>query len=224
MASFLRSPRRFWPVLATLAVTWGLVFVAAAQQAGYDHLRDSISALASRNAQLPWIGALAIAAGGIANIAASFMLRRVSQPAALALGLAGIALVVVALAPIRCDGGAAGCEMYPGGRDWISKTHLVGVGFYEFASVTAAVSAALALLRQGARPVAAVGLVGAVLSLLLFTAAPVELGLMQRAWLLVHSGLLACVPYLAVTAASRPDVSGLGLSGERPGAEGARAS
>ena len=75
----------------------------------------------------------------------------------------------------------------PGGSNWISKTHLAAVGFYEFASVSAAMSAALALLRGGARRAAAVCAAGALLSLLLFSAAPVELGLMQRAWLLVHS-------------------------------------
>ena len=185
-------------IVGSLIVTWGLVFLAASQQPGYDSLRDSISALASRSAHLPWIGAMAIAAGGIATLAASFLLRRVSQPAALSLALAGVALLVVALTPIRCVGGPAGCEMYPGGSNWISKTHLAAVGFYEFASVSAAMSAALALLRGGARRAAVVCAAGALLSLLLFSAAPVELGLMQRAWLLVHSGLLACVPYLAL--------------------------
>lgn len=198
MRSPLRSSRRFVLIVGSLFVTWGLVLLAASQQPGYDHVRDSISALASRSANLPWIGAMAIAAGSIATLAASFVLRRVSQPAALSLALAGVALLVVALTPIRCEGGPAGCEMYPGGSNWISKTHLAAVGFYEFASVTAAMSTALALLRAGGRRTAAVCVVGALLSLLLFVAAPIELGLMQRAWLLLHSALLACVPYLAV--------------------------
>ncbi len=223
MALFLRSSRRFSLIVASLAVTWGFVLLAAAQQPGYDHLRDSISSLAARGAHLPWIGAMAIAAGGSATVAASLVLRRVSQPAALALGVAGVALLVVALAPIGCPDGAAGCQMYPGGRDWIGKIHLAGVGFYEVGSVTAAASAALALLRSGARRAALAGMLGAGVSLLLFAAAPMDLGLMQRAWLLVHSLLLAGVPYLAVTTAGRGEVTPVGVRGDRPGAERAPA-
>jgi hypothetical protein len=195
-----RSSLRAASIIGSLAATWGVLFLAASQQPGYNHLRDGISALASRSAHLPWIGAIAIAMGGIATLAASFVLRRISQPAALSLALAGVALLVVAGTPISCAGGPAGCEMYPGGSNWISKTHLAAVGFYEFASVSAAMSAALALLRGGARRVAGVCAAGALISLLLFSAAPVELGLMQRAWLLLHSLLLAGVPYLSLPA------------------------
>ena len=218
MRSSLRSSLRSALIVGSLVVTWGLVLLAASQQPGYDHLRDSISALASRTAHLPWIGALAIAAGGIATLTASFVLRRVSQPAALSLALAGVALLVVAVTPIRCVGGPAGCEMYPGGSNWISTTHLAAVGFYEFASVAAAMSAALPLLRSGARRAAMVCVMGALLSLLLFSAAPIELGLMQRAWLLLHSVLLACVPYLALPAPSAHDMTVMteALSTESP--------
>lgn len=200
MQSSRRSSPRTVLIVGSLAATWGLVFLAASQQPGYNHLRDGISALASRSAHLPWIGAMAIALGGVATLAASFVLRRISQPAALSLALAGVALLAVAGTPISCIGGPAGCEMYPGGSNWISKAHLAAVGFYEFASVSAAMSTALALLRGGARRVAGVCAAGALVSLLLFSAAPIELGLMQRAWLLVHSLLLAGVPYLALPA------------------------
>ncbi len=59
-------------------------------------------------------------------------------------------------------------------------------------------------------------MLGAGLSLLLFAAAPMDLGLMQRAWLLVHSLLLAGVPYLAVTTAGRGEVKPVASAANAP--------
>jgi len=183
------SPKVF--LLLGLAAFWALLRVAVLQQPGYELSRDTISSLASQGAVNAWIGVLAFATGGLGTIGLSFLLRRISQPAGLALGLAGVALLIVGVTRINCLDGAAGCLMRDATDAWTGRIHLAGTVLYEVAFLGSVASAALCIWRAGSRAAPLLAMLGLLSSILFFAVLPVEIGLGQRAWLLVHTVLIA---------------------------------
>ena len=105
-------------VLGGLALFWAAFLVAAAANPGYSHRRDYVSVLAAQGAERGWLGVIAIAAAGLAMVAASAIVRPLSRMAATAVALAGIGFVVVSFTRLECPNGAAGCGL--GGRFEIS--------------------------------------------------------------------------------------------------------
>jgi hypothetical protein len=193
----LTGDARRWALLAPSAIgipaivaTWVFMRLAAIQQPGYDSLRDTISSLASEGATLAWLGMLTISVAGAATILASIPLRRVSQPAALALGVAGMALFVVAFTRIACPEGAAGCEMRTTTAHMTAEAHIIALVVFEIALTGAVASTALCLWRAGARTAAVIGIVAIVLSIGFFAVVPLDVGTRQRLWLLVNSVLI----------------------------------
>jgi hypothetical protein len=176
--------------LAAIVATWVVLGIARTAQPGYVAMRDTISSLASHGASFPWIGMAGIAIAGIATVMASFPLRRLSQPAALAMGVAGFALLVVAFTRIACPDGAAGCSMGGATDPATSTAHLAAIMVFEVTFVTAIGSAAICLWRSGARIASLGAIVGMVLSIVFVALAPMEVGMKQRLWLLVNSLLL----------------------------------
>lgn len=175
---------------AAIVAVWVLFRMAAIEQPGYEPMRDTISSLASEGASHAWIGMLGIATAGGATVIASFPLRRISQPAALAMGVAGFALVLVALTRIACPDGAASCSMGPATDYSTATAHTIGQIVFEVLFVGAIGSAAICLWRAGARVTSTAAVVGMVLSILLFTVFPIEIGMQQRLWLFVNSILM----------------------------------
>ncbi len=178
-------------VYAGMALFWVLLMGAALVQPGYDSARDSISSLASHGAALPWIGMLALVLAAFGILGAGLLLRRISDPAALTLGLAGLALLVVAVTRITCPMGAAECAMSDATPDMTSRWHWLGSALYEMAILAATACASLCLWRAGRRTFATWLLIGIAASLLLFAGLPIEFGLRQRANMLVHTALIA---------------------------------
>ena len=101
-------------VLGCLAVFWCLVLLAGAANPGYSQTRDYVSTLASRGAELGWLGVLAICAAALAILATAVLLRPLSRVAAVLTGIAGIGILVVAFTRLECPNGPAGCGL--GGR------------------------------------------------------------------------------------------------------------
>lgn len=182
-------------VTIVIVVAGLLMFrIATRLQPGYDPAQDSLSSLASNGAAGPWIGMLAIATSGLVALIAMISLRRLTPPGALALGVAGVALFLVAGTRIDCPGGAAGCLMGPTTSYLTATSHTMGLILFEVMFIGAIASAAICLWRGGWRRMAMVAIIGIILSLFFFAVAPTGIGLRQRAWLLVNTVLMAgCV-------------------------------
>jgi hypothetical protein len=177
--------------LVAIVSTWVLFGIARMEQPGYEPMRDTISSLASHGASFGWIGVLGISIAAAATVIASIVLRRLSQPAALAIGVAGFALLLVAFTRIACPDGAAGCAMGPATAYSTATAHTVGLIVFEVTFVGAIGSAAICLWRAGARVASVCAIVGMLLSILFFAVAPLEIGMKQRLWLLVNSLLVS---------------------------------
>lgn len=205
--------------IPAILATWVLFRLASMDQPGYEPMRDTISSLASHGAIHAWIGALGMASAGLATILGSLPLRRISQPAALALGVAGVALFAVTFTRIACPNGAAGCAMGTDTDAATAAAHLAGIALFEVGLVTAIASAALCLWRAKVRWPAVVALIGIILSIAFFALVPVEVGMRQRAWLLVNTVLIAAtyVSWIPAPAEERgaAPVGALGRIGHR---------
>jgi hypothetical membrane protein len=194
MATDTRPDRRvLGAVVLVLLAFWVLLTIAAMQQPGYNAARDSISSLASRGAHDAWIGIAALAVAGAGTIVMGTWLGRFSPPGGLTLGLAGVALLILLVAPLSCVGGAAACSTQSEPRAWSEMWHLVAVNLYEVMFVAAIAVAAIQLLHRGARPLALAMVAVALLSIFLFAVAPCPLGMRQRLWLALHSVVLVAL-------------------------------
>ncbi len=152
MATDARPDRRvLGAVVLVLLAFWVLLTIAAMEQPGYDVARDSISSLASRGAHDAWIGIVALSVAGVGTIAMGTWLGRLSPPGGLTLGLAGVALLILVVAPLSCVEGAAACSTQSEPRVWSAMWHLVAVNLYEIMFVAAISVAAVQLLHRGAR-------------------------------------------------------------------------
>lgn len=176
--------------VGALAVFWVGTVVAGALAPGYSARADYISSLAGRGSEVAPLGIAALLALAGAHLAAAVAVRgRTAVPLALA-GLCGLAVATFRTA---CPLGAAGCgsganETVP---DLADSVHVYGVVGYEIALVAAMLAVAARLART--RPVAAALTVAAAVAsigLALAIGGP-DLGVWQRAWLLVNTGWLA---------------------------------
>jgi hypothetical protein len=150
-----------------------------------------VSSLAAHGASHAWLGFSAIGLGGVGVIGLSLHTRRLSEPAALTLGLAGVALLIVAVTRINCPVGAAHCAMSDATPTLTSIWHKLSTALYEFFFMAAMACVSMCSWRAGMRTHAALMIIGIVASILLFAVLPIDFGLRQRANLLVHTLLIA---------------------------------
>jgi glutamate/tyrosine decarboxylase-like PLP-dependent enzyme/hypothetical membrane protein len=188
-------------VLGFVVGFWVLDLLGARVNPGYSLTRDYVSSLAAVGARLPWIGIAAIVSAGLAHLCAATVVRQLfpdaeaaARVSVVALRVAGVATVVVALSPITCLGGAAGCHLAGSDptRSWTDVLHGRALVLYEVALVVAAVAVALTARRHGRRALAAASAVLAVgspvLALSIDSASP---GVGERLWILAgHSWLV----------------------------------
>ena len=83
--------------LAPVVLVAGWVLAGAAQPAGYDAVRQTISALAARGADHRWIMTTGLAGLGVAHVVTSLGLRGARRSARAVLAAAGVATLGVAV-------------------------------------------------------------------------------------------------------------------------------
>jgi hypothetical protein len=184
-------------VRVLLAAFWLLVLLGGAVNPGYSHLNDHVSDLASYGVRAPWIGGLAIATFGVADLVAARVLVQRSRAAGLALLVAGAAGVVIALARIHCSGGAAGCptSTVPDST-WTDTVHAGAVAVNAFAFSLAMIVCAFGAVGAVRPPwwrLLVAGLAVLSLGLLAQSVGPDVPGAWQRGWLVVNTVLLLLV-------------------------------
>jgi hypothetical membrane protein len=91
------------PVLLVGGWTWA----AAVQPAGFDPVRDTISALAGLGANHRGLMTAALVGVGLCHLTTAAALRAAPRAGRTALGLGGLATLGVAAAPLPADGGSA---------------------------------------------------------------------------------------------------------------------
>jgi hypothetical protein len=183
---------------ALFALSW---LVAGAVTDGYSHERQHVSELAARSAEHAWIVTLGIAALGVSWIALAYVLSRALprgrwwRRGAMLFAIAGVATILVALAPLDCAPSVdEACRAR--GEAWdLSWQHYAHVALAWIAQLALALTPfALALALRGtplAGPLALLGCLG-----LLFGAATTTIsfvdedrgGIYQRAGLVVLHG------------------------------------
>lgn len=94
---------------AVVSLIGGWTWAATQQPAGFDSVRESISALAAVETPHRWIMTVALDLTGLAHIGSALMLPALRRPGRLVLGGAGLATIGVALLPLpsRSDGSLA---------------------------------------------------------------------------------------------------------------------
>ena len=117
MTVFARGPHRAAPpvawwaivssVLAPIALIGGWSLAASRQPAGYDPVRDTISALAARGAVDRWIMTIALAVLGCCHIVTASGLRPARLAGRIVLALGGLATLGVAAFPLPVHGTSA---------------------------------------------------------------------------------------------------------------------
>ena len=209
----MRSPART-SLLATagIALFWAGVFTAGALVDGYSAQRDYISSLASRGSPVAALGVAALTASAAAHLITAWLVLRSgrSRVLATAIGLSGLATLVVAAFRSSCPSGPAGCGIdVPGGSDTIEAIHGAGVGIYELFTLVAMLVIAVDALRRRRRWPRWLGvasLVFAVASVYLIgRTAGDDIGLWQRLWIANNQTWLLVVAW---TTASLADGGG----------------
>lgn len=87
----------FSAALAPLALVGGWTAGAALQRDGYDSVRDTISALAARGAEQPWVMTTGLVLVGGAHLATALGLEEARMPGRVILGIGGVATILVAV-------------------------------------------------------------------------------------------------------------------------------
>lgn len=103
----------WWAVLSSSAapvvLISGWTVAAGRQRAGFDPVRESISALAAADADSRWLMTAALAGVGVCHIATAAGLRPAAGPGRVVLGLGGVGTLAVAALPLPADrGGSVG--------------------------------------------------------------------------------------------------------------------
>ncbi len=194
MAQPGRSAGR-WAVRLLLLVFWLAVLVGGRGNPGYSHLQDHVSNLASFGAHRAWLGILAIAAFGAADVVAGWVVGTASRFAAGALVVAGAAGLAIAGFRIHCLGGAAGCRQVGVDDGWTDTAHSGAVAVNALAFAVAMVVLGVTRWRDGDQRGGAlmVALVVVSIGCLLGSLHGEWVGGWQRAWLLINTGLLLWV-------------------------------
>jgi hypothetical protein len=198
----LTVDRARWTVRGLLVAFWLLVVLGGAVNPGYSHLHDHVSDLASFGARAAWIGGLAIASFGLADVAAARVVGPGSRWAAAALVVAGVAGVVIALSRIHCTDGAAGCPTSTvADSTWTDSLHAGAVAVNAFAFSLAMLVCALGAFgvrRSWAWRFSVVVLAVVSPGFLAQSVGTDYVGAWQRGWLLTNT-----VALLLVTARPR---------------------
>ena len=92
---------------APVLLIGGWTVAQARQPAGFDPVRDTISALAGLGATDRWIMTSALAGVGACHVATALGLRAASAPGRVVLGAGGLATLLVAALPLPAGGGPA---------------------------------------------------------------------------------------------------------------------
>lgn len=107
-----RVPR--WAVLSAAAapvlLIGGWTVAAARQRAGFDPVRESISALAAVDADSRWVMTAALAGVGVCHLVTAAGLRPAAVPGRALLALGGAGTLAVAAAPLPADHGQSGAH------------------------------------------------------------------------------------------------------------------
>jgi len=90
---------------APLVLVGGWTLAARRQPPGYDAVRDTISALAARDATDRWLMTAALAGVGACHVATAWVLRPAARTGRVLLAAGGGATVAVALFPLPSAGG-----------------------------------------------------------------------------------------------------------------------
>lgn len=154
-----RKPARIAPVppwavlaatLAPIGMIGGWTLAAARQQAEFDAVRETISALAASTATLPGIMTAGLALTGVGHVATSLALRPAALPGRLLLATGGIATAIVAALPVdsapQAHGIAAGVGFGALALWPVVASHRGGAGVLGRRGGAAATGALLALL------------------------------------------------------------------------------
>ncbi|MFC7490833.1 MULTISPECIES: DUF998 domain-containing protein [unclassified Knoellia] len=166
---------------AVVALVGGWTWAATQQPAGFDSVRESISALAAVETPHRWIMTVALVLTGLAHIGSAVMLPGLRRAGRGVLGAAGLATIGVALVPLpsRSDGSLA--------HTLIASASFVLLAIWPW---FAADRSSTALVRPGvARPAAAV-MLALVASLTVGARAGMPFGAHER----VVAALLALWP------------------------------
>lgn len=104
----------WWAVLSSAAapvlLIGGWTVAASRQRAGFDPVRESISALAAVDADSRWMMTAALAGVGVCHLATAGGLRPAAVPGRLLLALGGAGTLAVAAAPLPADHGQSGAH------------------------------------------------------------------------------------------------------------------
>lgn len=190
------EPAARWASRLLLLVFWLAVLIAGSRNPGYTQVQDHVSNLASFGADPAWVGILAIAAFGAADVVGAVVAAATSRFSAAALVVAGVAGLTIAAARIHCLGGAAGClQSGPGDSSWTDTVHsgAVAVNALAFAVAMVALAGARWRARDRARAALMVVMVVGSIGCLLASLDGQAVGAWQRGWLLINTGLLVWV-------------------------------
>lgn len=106
-----RQPVPWWGLVSSAAapvlLIGGWTVAAARQQAGFDPVVDTISALAAHGADDRWVMTAALAGLGVCHLTTAAALRGAAPLGRVVLGAGGVATVLVAAFPLPADEGGS---------------------------------------------------------------------------------------------------------------------
>ncbi|PRY57094.1 calcineurin-like phosphoesterase family protein [Knoellia remsis] len=171
-------------LVAAIALVGGWTWAAMQQPAGYDAVRESISALAARETPHRWIMSVALVVTGLAHVGTALLLPGLRRAGRAILAAAGVATVGVALVPLpsRAEGS-------------LPHTVVAGLSFLLLAAWPALTDATTGrgLLRPRVARPASVVLLALVASLLVGNRAGMPFGAHER----IVAGALVLWPFVS---------------------------
>ncbi len=90
---------------APIALIGGWTLAAGRQSGGFDPTRETISELAARGSEDPWVMSTALVAVGVAHVVTAAALRPAGDAGRLVLATGGVATMLVATFPLTTGGG-----------------------------------------------------------------------------------------------------------------------
>jgi hypothetical protein len=116
----------WWGLLSSVAapvlLVGGWTIAAQRQPAGFDTVRDTISALAARDATDRWLMTVALLGVGVCHLVTAAALRPAAVPGRVVLATGGIATVAVALFPLPSGDGRSGAHSVAAAVAFVSLT------------------------------------------------------------------------------------------------------
>jgi hypothetical membrane protein len=116
----------WWGLLSSAAapvlLVGGWTIAAQRQPPGFDAVRDTISALAARDAADRWLMTAALLGVGACHVATAAALRPAALPGRVVLAAGGVATVAVALFPLPSGGGRSAAHSVAAAVAFVSLT------------------------------------------------------------------------------------------------------